>query len=79
MTLWWRGHDTIMAADFQPAWLIVASISALSCQVFWRMPGDAGAALAERTPELEPVHFHASRPRSRGAPRQIFAATAGRC
>jgi fucose permease len=51
MTLWRRGHDTIMAADFQPAWLIVASISALSCLVFWRMPADAGAALAERAPE----------------------------
>jgi fucose permease len=47
-TLWWRGHDTIMAADFQPAWLIVAAVSALSCPVFWRMPSDAGAALAQR-------------------------------
>jgi EmrB/QacA subfamily drug resistance transporter len=48
MTLWWRGHDTIMAADFQPAWLIVAAVSALSCIVFWRMPSDAGAALAQQ-------------------------------
>jgi hypothetical protein len=40
-----------MAADFQPAWLIVSAISALSCIVFWRMPSDAGAALAERAPE----------------------------
>jgi fucose permease len=48
VTLWVRGHDTIMAADFQPAWLIVAAISALSCLVFWRMPSDAGAALADR-------------------------------
>jgi hypothetical protein len=51
MTLWWRGHDTIMAADFQPAWLTVAAISALSCLVFWRMPSDAGAALAQRPPD----------------------------
>ncbi len=51
MTLWRRGHDTIVAADFQPAWLIVAAISALSCLVFWRMPADAGSALAERAPE----------------------------
>ena len=50
VTLWWRGHDTITAADFQPAWLIVAAISALSCLVFWRMPSDAGAALAQRAP-----------------------------
>src|ERR1700736_5213360 len=42
VTLWWRGHDTIVAADFQPAWLIVAAISALSCLVFWRVPADAG-------------------------------------
>jgi EmrB/QacA subfamily drug resistance transporter len=46
MTLAWRGHDTILATDFQPAWLIVAAISALSCVVFWRMPSDAGAALS---------------------------------
>jgi hypothetical protein len=50
VTLWWRGHDTIMAADFQPAWLTVAAISALSCLVFWRMPSDAGAALSQRAP-----------------------------
>jgi EmrB/QacA subfamily drug resistance transporter len=47
VTLWWRGHDTITAADFQPAWLIVAAVSALSSVVFWRMPSDAGAALAQ--------------------------------
>jgi hypothetical protein len=46
LTLWWRGHATITAADFQPAWIIAASISALSCLVFIRMPSDAGAALA---------------------------------
>jgi EmrB/QacA subfamily drug resistance transporter len=51
VTLWWRGHDTIVAADFQPAWLIVAAISATSGLVFWRMPSDAGAALARRAPE----------------------------
>jgi len=51
VTLWWRGHDTITAADFQPAWLVVAAISALSCLVFRRMPSDAGAALAQRAPD----------------------------
>ena len=50
VTLWARGHATIEAADFQPAWLIVAAISSLSCLVFWRMPSDAGAALAGRAP-----------------------------
>ncbi len=51
LTLWWRGHDTITAADFRPAWLIIAAISALSCIVFWRMPSDAGAALAKAPAE----------------------------
>jgi EmrB/QacA subfamily drug resistance transporter len=51
LTLWWRGHDTIAAADFQPAWLIVASVSALSCFIFARMPSDVGAALANSAPK----------------------------
>jgi EmrB/QacA subfamily drug resistance transporter len=46
-TLWLRGRDTISAADFQPAWLIVAVISACACLVFARMPVDAGALLAQ--------------------------------
>jgi EmrB/QacA subfamily drug resistance transporter len=46
-TLWLRGRDTISAADFQPAWLIVAAISACACLVFARMPVDAGALLAQ--------------------------------
>ena len=50
LTLWWHGRDTITAADFQPAWLIIAAIAALSCIVFARMPSDAGAALAKGTP-----------------------------
>jgi Na+(H+)/acetate symporter ActP len=53
LTLWWRGHATITAADFRPAWIIVASISALSCLVFARMPSDAGAALATGAAALE--------------------------
>jgi EmrB/QacA subfamily drug resistance transporter len=50
VTLGLRGHDTITAADFQPAWLTIAAISALSCLVFWRMPSDAGAALSRHGP-----------------------------
>ena len=45
-TLWLRGDSTITAADFQPAWLVVAAISACACLVFSRMPPDAGASLA---------------------------------
>jgi len=45
-TLSWRGDAAITAADFQPAWIIVASISACACVVFARMPLDAGDSLA---------------------------------
>jgi EmrB/QacA subfamily drug resistance transporter len=55
VTFWLRGHDTITAADFQPAWLVVAAISATSCLVFWRMPSDAGAALSGRAPSGLPT------------------------
>jgi len=48
LTLWWRGHAAIAAADFQPAFLAVAAIAACACVVFARMPSDAGAALANR-------------------------------
>jgi len=50
LTLWARGHDTIMAADFQPAYLTIAVISGCAVFVFARMPVDAGAELARRTP-----------------------------
>jgi EmrB/QacA subfamily drug resistance transporter len=48
VTLWWRGHTAIAAEDFQPAFLAVAAIAACASVVFWRMPSDAGAALADR-------------------------------
>jgi EmrB/QacA subfamily drug resistance transporter len=44
-----RGHETITAADFQPAWIICALISATAGIAFWRLPTDAGAAVARRT------------------------------
>jgi EmrB/QacA subfamily drug resistance transporter len=47
-TLRFHGHDTIMAADFQPAWIIVALISMTSAFVFWSMPPDAGAEVSRR-------------------------------
>jgi EmrB/QacA subfamily drug resistance transporter len=49
LTLQWRGHTTITAADFQPAWIIVALISATSSLLFWRMPSDTGAEVARHT------------------------------
>jgi EmrB/QacA subfamily drug resistance transporter len=44
-----RGQSTITAADFQPAWIVIAMISATSSLLFWRMPPDAGAEVARRT------------------------------
>jgi EmrB/QacA subfamily drug resistance transporter len=54
LTVRLRGHDTITAADFQPAWIIVSLISATACIVFARMPADAGAEVARRSPGPTP-------------------------
>jgi len=50
ITLWARGHPAITAEDFQPAYLAIAVIAACAGLVFVRMPADAGAELARRTP-----------------------------
>ncbi len=50
LTLWWRGHTTITAADFQPAFVTIGVIAATATIVFARLPPDAGAELARRTP-----------------------------
>jgi len=56
VTLWWRGHDTIMAADSSPLADRRGDLG-LSCLVFWRMPSNAGAALAQRAPDpTEAIH-----------------------
>src|SRR5262249_19746120 len=49
LTLWARGRDTITAADFQPAYLIIAVIAGCASFIFARMPADAGAELARRS------------------------------
>jgi EmrB/QacA subfamily drug resistance transporter len=54
LTLWRRGHGTITAADFQPAYITIALISACAFFVFVRLPPDAGAELARRTPGPAP-------------------------
>jgi EmrB/QacA subfamily drug resistance transporter len=46
----WRGDGTLQAADFPPAFLAVAVISALSVFIFLRLPADAGAEMADRLP-----------------------------
>jgi EmrB/QacA subfamily drug resistance transporter len=50
LTLLARGRTTITAADFQPAYIAIALISASAFFVFVRMPHDAGAELARRRP-----------------------------
>jgi EmrB/QacA subfamily drug resistance transporter len=56
LTLWARGHghSAITAADFQPAFLAIAAIAACASVAFARMPADAGAELARRTPAPAP-------------------------
>jgi MFS family permease len=43
-------QPTLTAAEFPPAFLIVAGVAAASCFIFARLPRDAGAELANRTP-----------------------------
>jgi EmrB/QacA subfamily drug resistance transporter len=50
LTLAARGHTVITAADFQPAYLIIALISASAVLLFAQMPPEAGAELARRPP-----------------------------
>jgi hypothetical protein len=50
LTVKFRGGGALQAADFPPAFLVVAAISALSVPIFARLPADAGAELANREP-----------------------------
>jgi len=54
LTLWARGHTVITAPDFQPAFIAIAVIAGSAFFVFLRMPADAGAELARRTPTPTP-------------------------
>jgi EmrB/QacA subfamily drug resistance transporter len=50
LTVYFRGSNTLQAADFPPAFLAVAALSALSVLIFVRLPADAGAEMADRLP-----------------------------
>jgi len=54
LTAAWHGHQKLGAADFPPAFLVVATISTLAVFFFMRLPHDAGAELAGRGPPLPP-------------------------
>jgi EmrB/QacA subfamily drug resistance transporter len=49
LTLHFRGAEEITAADFQPAWVIIALISAATSLLFWRLPPDAGSEVSRRS------------------------------
>lgn len=50
LTAAWHGHTQLIAADFPPAFIIVAVISMISVLFFMRLPTDAGAELSGRGP-----------------------------
>jgi EmrB/QacA subfamily drug resistance transporter len=50
LSLNWRGETALTAADFAPAFLVVAAISAASALVFARLPADAGTEMSGRKP-----------------------------
>jgi EmrB/QacA subfamily drug resistance transporter len=50
LTVHLKGGGPLQAADFRPAFLIVAAISALSVLVFVRLAPEAGAEMTERRP-----------------------------
>jgi tellurite resistance protein TehA-like permease len=43
-----RGHETLAAADFPPAFIVVGLIAASSVFLFATMPPDAGEDMAHR-------------------------------
>ena len=47
-TMWMRHATELSAADFGPAFVIVAVISAASAFYFFRMPADAGHEISGR-------------------------------
>jgi EmrB/QacA subfamily drug resistance transporter len=50
LTIHFKGGGPLQAADFPPAFLAVAAISALSVLIFARLSPDAGAEMADRLP-----------------------------
>jgi EmrB/QacA subfamily drug resistance transporter len=53
LVVWSKADAAITAGDFPPAFLLIAAISAASTFIFARLPPDAGAELAHRTPPGE--------------------------
>ena len=49
-----KGGQVITAEDFRPAFLVIGTIAASSAVLFWTLPADAGAAMADREPTAAP-------------------------
>ncbi len=49
-----KGASVITADDFRPAFPVVSAIAASSALMFWSLPPDAGASLANREPIAAP-------------------------
>jgi len=49
-----NGTGVITAEDFYPAFFLIGAISASSALLFWTLPPDAGASMADRTPIAAP-------------------------
>ena len=49
-----KGEPTITADDFRPAFLVIGAIAASSSILFWTLPPDAGASMANREPIAAP-------------------------
>src|ERR1044072_7733589 len=49
-----KGGGVITAADFRPAFLVIGTIAASSAILFWSLPPDAGASIANRAPIASP-------------------------
>ena len=49
-----KGTSVITWDDFRPAFLVVSAIAASSAIMFWSLPPDAGASLANREPIAAP-------------------------
>jgi hypothetical protein len=45
-----NGQAAIVAADFPPGFLLVGLIAASSAAIFWLLPPNAGAEMANRAP-----------------------------
>jgi len=50
LTVYFKGSGPLQAADFPPAFLVIAAISTLSVLIFARLSPEAGAEMADRLP-----------------------------